>query len=53
MVLEKKSYGIYLAAAVITAMLLFMVSSLAHIVNGVSGGSSADMAKKERMKLQQ
>lgn len=53
MVLEKKSYGIYLTAAVITAMLLFMLGSLVKIVNGVNSGSSVEMAKKERLREQE
>jgi len=49
--LDKKEYNIYLVTAVITAMLLFMAGSLFYIVNNVSSGSSAEMAKKERAKM--
>ncbi len=48
MLLDKKTYSIYLAAAVITGMLLFMLGSLIFIINDVNSGSSADLAQKER-----
>ncbi len=51
MLLEKKSYSLYLTAAIITGMLLFMMGSLVFIINAVNSGSSAEMAKKERLKM--
>lgn len=49
--LDKKAYNLYLVTVVITGMLLFMVVSLIYVVNSVSSGSSAEMAKKERAKM--
>ena len=52
MLLNKKMYSLYLVAAIIAGRLLFMVGSLIFVVKGVSSGSSAEMAKKERAKMQ-
>ena len=52
MVIDKKEYNLYLVSAIIAAMLLFMVGSLAFIISDVNSGSSIEMAKKERAKMQ-
>ena len=49
MLLDKKKRNIYLASGIIIAGLFFMVITGVYITNGVSGGSSLEMAIDQRI----
>ena len=51
MVLDKRKYTIYLASAIIAALLIFMIVSSFSVMGNIGGGkTSADLAIKQAKK---
>lgn len=49
MLLDKKKRNIYLTSAIIVGLLFFMLGSGVYISQGISGGSSLEMAIDRRI----
>ena len=49
MLLDKKKRNIYLTSAIIVGLLFFMLGSGVYISQGISGGSSLEMAIDKRI----
>ena len=49
MLFDKKQRNVYLASAIIVGTLFFMLGSSVYISQGISGGSSLEMAIDKRI----